>query len=134
MTYGLEITMEQARNRPQSWRWSPHGDFCGDTLADALADAAPGTVLRAWQPMDLPAVEACALDIEEAITEWGCDDTVWWALATFYGGEPDGNQLLDSPTWRAGLRALLAAELAKIAPRAYEEAGEWVRVPQEDAP
>jgi hypothetical protein len=129
--YGEEVTLAQALALPDTWTWSSHGGFSSASLADALEDSEPGATLHAWCPQDKPIADKLALDIEDAIQTWCYEDTEWFALSTFSQGEPDGNHLLDSDTFRAGLRALLAAELEKIQVQSYEEAGAWLLVPEE---
>jgi hypothetical protein len=131
MTFGTERTAAEAIAAPEALRWSACPDFIGQDLSEAVADANDGAVLQAWRPQMLPSADFCARDIEEAICQWGYDGTSWYALSTFSGGEPDGNQLLDSTTFGPALRALLADELARIRTYAYEEDGSWVRVTAE---
>ena len=130
MPYGKEISLSDARARPKSWRWSGCSDYVGDELDEAIM-VSPGQVLQAWRPQRKPLADRLALDLEEQIQEWGYDDTPWYALSTFSGGEPDGSQLLDSPTFGPALRQLLQDELDRFTVMAYEEAGEWFRVPEE---
>lgn len=129
MTFGREITLEEARALPVEWRWSGHGDFCPYSLEEALGHSPPGNILQAWRPQEKPTAAAIRLDLEDSIREWCGDDSHWYALSTFSEGIPDGCALLDSPTFGPALEDLLRAELAKVKIQAHEEAEVWIRVP-----
>ena len=128
MWVSMELTAEDALAAPSSWRWNYGPDLGESTLREAVRDAAVGDLLTAWAPQEKPTAEALCTELTEWIDAAASDDTQWYALSTFDGGEPDGNQLTERPSFINGLRALLEKELAAIETMVFDCTYQWVVV------